>query len=215
MTSGFLLPLEFPALFLTGLAFGTGICSISCLPVISACILGNSRKGADGLYAMASFSAGKLMVAAILGAVCAALGRVLLESIGTDVFSGASGLFTLVAGLVLILRPACATCGNGCAGQASPFLLGMASPFTPCLPYAAMMAAAAASGSAAKGAAIALVFTLGTSLSPLILIALAMGWVGAGMARKIPLHIRGLSRFAGVLIVFSGIRTLLAGFTGF
>lgn len=211
MTGGFSLPLEFPALFLTGVAFGTGFCSISCLPAISACILGNSRKKADGLSAMASFSAGKLLVATLLGGVCAGLGRALLESLGTDFFSGASGLFTLFAGLVLIFRPARTSCDKRCAGHAPPFLLGMASPFTPCLPYAAMMAAAAASGSVAKGAAIAVVFTLGTSFSPLIFISLAMGWVGAGMARKIPLHIQGFSRFAGILVVLSGMRILCSG----
>lgn len=207
-----MLPMEFTALFLTGLGFGVGICSISCLPVISACILGNSRKGSDGFYALISFSAGKLVTAALLGALCAIVGRTLMADIKPEVFAQASGLLTIFAGLVLFFRPACTSCGEKKARQTSPFLLGMASPLTPCLPYAAMMATAAVAGSPAKGATLAFVFTLGTSLSPMIFVALAMGWVGAGMARKMPMQIAGFSRVAGVVIMLFGVRVFFLGF---
>ena len=58
-----LLPLEYPALFLAGMALGLGVCSATCLPLMGACLLGNSRRPADGLYAAAAFTLGRLLTA--------------------------------------------------------------------------------------------------------------------------------------------------------
>ncbi|TYT76037.1 sulfite exporter TauE/SafE family protein [Desulfobotulus mexicanus] len=205
------LPLEFPALFLAGLAFGLGICSTSCLPLMGTCILGNSRKPSDGILALLSFISGRLFTAGLLGAIFGGLGQAAMARLETPSMTLASGLFTLLAGLFLLFRPRCSGCASRKRAAAPPLLLGLASPLVPCLPYAAMMAAAAASGSAMKGAGLAMVFTLGTSLSPLILACMAMGWVGAGMAGKLPRQIEGFSRAAGLVVAIFGIKTLILG----
>ncbi|TWI74182.1 sulfite exporter TauE/SafE [Desulfobotulus alkaliphilus] len=205
------LPMEFPALFLAGLAFGLGICSTSCLPLMGTCILGNSRKASDGILALLSFVCGRLFTAGLIGAIFGRLGQAAMARLETPSMALASGLFTLLAGLFLLFRPRCSGCASRKRAAAPPLLLGLASPLVPCLPYAAMMAAAAASGSAMKGAGLAVVFTLGTSLSPLILACMAMGWVGAGMAGKLPRQIEGFSRAAGLVVAIFGIKTLLLG----
>jgi sulfite exporter TauE/SafE len=205
------LPLTLPALFLAGLAFGLGICSTSCLPLVGTCILGNSRKAGDGFWALASFACGRLLTAGLLGGLCGGLGQAAMAWLKTPSMTLASGFFTLMAGLFLLFRPRCGECASRKRAGTPPLFLGLASPLVPCLPYAAMMAAAAASGSFLKGGAVALVFTLGTTLSPLILACLAMGWLGAGMAQKLPSQIQGFSRASGLVVAVFGIKTLWLG----
>ncbi|MCW7754011.1 sulfite exporter TauE/SafE family protein [Desulfobotulus sp. H1] len=207
-----LLPLEFPALFLAGLAFGLGICSTSCLPLVGTCILGNSRSRGDGLAALLSFSGGRLLTAALLGALFGGMGQAAMAWLKTPSMTLASGVLTVAAGIFLVLRPRCGGCRSRGRNRTPPLMLGLASPLVPCLPYAAMMAAAAATGSPVRGAGVAFVFTLGTTLSPLILACVAMGWMGAGIAARIPEQIRGFSRAAGVAVMLLGMKTLWLGF---
>lgn len=202
------LPMAFPALFLAGLAFGLTVCSVTCLPLVGACIMGNSRSGTDGLRAFVGFACGRLVTASLLGALCAALGRTVLAPLGLPVLTLVAGGVTLGAGLLLLFRPRCAACAKRSKAHTPPLLLGLASPLVPCVPYMAMMAAAATAGSTAKGASMALVFTLGTTLSPFIVTCLVMGWVGAGMARKLPGQITGFTRAAGVVVGLFGIRIM-------
>ncbi len=198
------LPLEYLALFLAGLALGLGVCSTTCLPLMGACLLGNSRRPADGLYAAAAFTLGRLFTATVLGGLCGAAGGTLSPS----ALIAISGLVTLGAGVYLLARPRPGACRSCPKAGTPPLLLGLASPLIPCLPYGAMMATAAAAGSLWKGASVSAVFTLGTSLSPLLIFAAAMGWLGAGFAARIPGQITILSRLAGAAVMFWGVQTL-------
>jgi sulfite exporter TauE/SafE len=211
--TAFSLPLEYPALFLAGLALGLGVCSTTCLPLMGACLLGNSRRPADGLYAAAAFTLGRLFTATVLGGICGVFGGVLKSALDGSSLIALSGLVTLAAGVYLMARPRKAACTSCQKAGAPPLLLGLASPLIPCLPYVAMMAAAASSGSLWKGASVAAVFTLGTSLSPLVILAAAMGWLGAGFAARIPNQIAILSRLGGVAVAFWGVSTLYNGLT--
>lgn len=202
------LPTDFTALFIVGLSFGFGVCSVSCLPLVGAYIIGNSRKSADGCWALLSFACGRLFTASILGGICAGLGQAVVKSLETPVMTLISGIFTLSAGLFILVRPRCVHCRANNRAHTPPFILGLASPLVPCLPYAAMMASAAASGCVWKGAGMAVVFILGTTLSPLIPACMGMGWIGAGMTRRLPDRIAGFGRAAGVIVIINGINTV-------
>lgn len=211
MNAVFALPAEYPTLFLAGLAAGFGICSLTCLPLLGACLLGNSREKGDGLRAALTYSTGRLLSAATAGAFCGYLGHLASEIVKSPLLFILSGIFTLAAGIYLLIhpRPACCDCRRH--ATTPPLLLGLSGSLIPCLPNAAMLAAASVSGSAIKGMGAALTFTLGVVLSPLLAISGLLGLLGFGIAAKIPRHIAIFSRAAGVAVILLGSKTLLTG----
>ncbi len=87
--------------------------------------------------------------------------------------------------------------------------LGLITGMLPCVPYTAVMAAAAASGSLVTGGALALCFGLGTSVSPLLIIGGGAGWFSKKILEKTP-DLDGIIRkITGGMIVLMGARMLI------
>ncbi len=178
------------AALLAGLTYGTLYCGPSCGPFLCAFIMGTNTGSFQAARSLAVFTAARVTTYGIVGVVSGLL--------GTDVFSthtsGSPVLGVVVImiggwmwrrtpqrqepdGLVQIGKSSTAR-GAQCmrsAGARPLWLAGTAFALTPCPPMLAMLACAAHTGSPWTGAAIMMLFGLGTSLSPLILICLMAG----------------------------------------
>ncbi len=71
---------------------------------------------------------------------------------------------------------------------------------------------AASGNSAINGCRATVLFGLGTTISPLIFIGGAMGWLSAGISRKIPQHSGLFQRICGLVLVSFGIKLILKAY---
>lgn len=163
--------------FLLGIAYGIGPCTWSCAPVLVPLVVGSSKGTMHGLLQTIWFSAGRITVYILLGFLMGLFGKAL----NLELPSSAFGVFLVFLGTMVIIRlpnrclyRSCSITRNHMA-----FVAGLVMGISPCLPLVAALGLSVASKSAVTGAAIALVFGLGTSLSPLLLIGPLSGRMGS------------------------------------
>ncbi|ADH85548.1 urease accessory protein UreH domain-containing protein [Desulfurivibrio alkaliphilus] len=176
--------LEPAGIFLLGLAYGSTVCSLSCLPWLGPYLLGCGSGFRDGLLAALFFMLGKALSYAFLGAVAGLLGQVL--TIGAEQQRLIPGLALIGAALLLPLfakegcRPRPAQAGK----RGSLLLLGMATSLVPCPPLAAILVLAAASGSWLAGGGYGLLYGTALMISPLLIAGGGLALIGQQIRRQ-------------------------------
>lgn len=201
---------DYLALLLLGLVSGATVCSVGCLTHLGPYLLGSATGFRQGVSATVSYLAGKCLVYLLWGGGAGWAGALL--PLGRQGLRG-SGLLLVAAALVLPLfnRAACpgrlATLGN----RGTLFGLGAVTTLVPCPTLLGVLTVAAASGSAAAGAACGGSFALGLLCSPLVV----AGGVLGHCAGRLRLEVGGVRRifqgFAMVVLIAMGVRLMLGG----
>lgn len=221
---------ELPLYFLSGL-LGSGHCLGMCGGFVIAIGL-HDRSVSKALFKQLAYSAGRCFTYGCLGALLGGVGKTIAQDLAflgdvgaiLAIVAGIAVAYFGVAGLTgfslmrLIQRrwigkqttSACSSASlfssvfkQGAGGTSGAFLAGLATGFLPCGLLYGMLSIAAASQSVTRGAAVMVIFGIGTS--PLLM---ALGVAG----RSITLRWRGvLYRAAAISLLFAGALTCVRG----
>ena len=219
------IPSPFLGALVGGLIYGFTFCSSACLPFVAGYIAGVGAGFRKGVAITLTYNAGRIAAYAVIGAVVAALGglfQVLLSETSLVPFqeysSIAFGIVTIVIGISIILKSKSKSCDTGFStnGESNPskfagridiraFFLGFSRGFVLCPPLIALLIYSLAFAAPIEGVALAVLFGLGTTLSPLLLLGGATGWI----LNKAPLLRKWISLGGAVILMTFGFGTML------
>lgn len=206
---------------LLGASMGLTACSVTCLPFIGTWALGRASGYPEAWRHILSFLAGRVLAYTLLALFAGMLGMGLANALGGIWGSLAIGGASILAGLWLLAgrRPA------GCAKRAAPveqvirwgrprdatppFLMGSALALTPCTPLASLLAVAAESGAPLRGAGFGLVFGLGATLTPMLLLVPLAGRMGQALRQERDWLAPWLPRAAALVLIVLGLRRIV------
>ncbi len=206
----------FTGLFMTGCLLGFTVCSFSCIPIVCTIVMGTRRGFKNGFVSAVTFSGGRILGYTVAGMICGLTGVAAEKVFQQKQIIVAAAVLFLLTGLSLVLLPA----KRKCQKTRKPFIqnknprlrltsLGLITGMMPCIPYAAVMAAAAASGSVVLGGMSAFCFGLGTSVSPLLLIGGGAGWFSQKIVEKTPDMDGVIRKISGCIIIVMGLRMVI------
>jgi uncharacterized protein len=187
---------------LLGISYGFGPCMISCAPVLVPLLISTSKNTRQAFVATLIFSLGRITVYVILGLMMGAIGRLLNVTLPRW-FVGA---FMIALGLSVMFRVQnrCLLSKIKITGPHMAFVAGLLMGITPCAPMLAALALAVSAKSVIMGGLIALVFGIGTVVSPLLIIGILSGkWAQLKEFRSINHFV------AGGFLILLGILSML------
>lgn len=173
-----------------GFAYGTTVCSLTCLPYFGPYLMGTGRGFADGLASTLSFSVGKLCTYAALGGVAAAIGHAFTLQGAHKVIMGIV-LLSVALTVPLVSRGSCHNRCQMLGKRGSLFFLGVASSLAPCPPLVAVFLLAANKGVVLSGIVYGFCYGLGMIISPMLLI----GGGFAMISERIKKEVKGFAPF--------------------
>ena len=156
-----------------GVLYGIGPCTLFCAPVMVPLVMSYSKDGREGIKHALVFSAGRMTSYASLGAVSGLLG-IALTNILTKEMTAA---VIIAFGVLILLKrypKKCAFAGRVKGGQTS-FSSGVLLGLSPCYPLISLLSLAALSGSPVTGLAMGIIFGLGTTITPLLILGFFAG----------------------------------------
>jgi sulfite exporter TauE/SafE len=159
--------------FVLGIVYGLGPCTFSCAPILVPIVMSTSKSYKEGLLYTLVFSFGRVVVYTILGIMMGAIGKLLNVSFPNWLM----GSFMLLLGVALFFNfhKKCLISKVKITGLHMSFVAGIIMGFSPCAPLLGALGLSIASKSAIYGGLIALIFGIGTVLSPILLIGVASG----------------------------------------
>lgn len=202
-----------------GILYGLTFCSSSCLPHIVSYIAGVGAGFRRGVISASIYSWGRITAYAALGGVTVILKASLSESFFASLQKNSSIVFsfvTILIGLYILLK------GSFLCGECSlirkqrvrsisllgridlgAFILGFARGLVVCPPLVALLLTSLTFPQT-NSIALAVFFGVGTSLSPMVIVAGATGW----LLNKATMFSRWLSRIGGGALLLMGVITL-------
>lgn len=201
--------LEWTSIFFLGIAYGTTVCSLSCLPILAPCVLSTGRGFRDGLSLSFSFMQGKVLAYSFMGGLAALFGSSFLNASSAQQILG---LVLIIMGIMLPFmnrRKCSSTCEQ--PNRKLPFFtLGLSTSLVPCPPLIAILTTAAARGDVVSGSLYGALFGIGLTISPLLL----AGGGAAAIAKTINMKSPRIQLFtqalSALLIINMGINMILA-----
>lgn len=192
---------------LLGLSVGLTACTVSCLPYMGTWVLGRAGGAGVALADAGAFVLGRVGGYAALGGAAGFAGAALAE--GLEGIGGAVlGAGAILAALLLLRPEARGNCAVSRRPRLPPALMGAALALVPCPPLASLVAAAAASGSTGRGAALGLAFGLGAAVTPLLVVLPVLGGFAGSLRRQQPWLGRWLRLGGAVVLALIGARAL-------
>jgi cytochrome c-type biogenesis protein len=215
--------------FIFGLSYGLVFCTSTCLPYIASYIAGIGAGFRKGVTVTVIFNSGRVIAYALIGAAIGAF-KLLLSDETLAAFqtysSFAFAAVTVAIGASLLIKsrhPAapCKDCSvkqqDNSLGRMNEkfdfraFSLGLSRGLVICPPLLLLLVTyAAAGGAPLDSVIIALLFGIGTTLSPILLLGGVTGWLLA----KAPLFRKWIAIAGGLLLIIFGISTLVSAFIG-
>jgi sulfite exporter TauE/SafE len=214
------LAMPYLSALVTGMITGISQCSVACAPVISTFVMGSGEGTLDGLKSYTAFSAGKVIMYAVLGLFSGQIGILLDDA--NDIVADVSMFFSFILvsiGVMMLIRPVSAGCHHpkGKVGQIDSgarnvlfnprthaFTMGMAFAAIPCPPMAGMLVYSLKMPSILSSSILMSLFGLGAAFSPLISICAAAGWFSKNIKNKAPRYKMLFQRVSGVILIFLG-----------
>lgn len=214
--------------FAGGLLYGLAVCTASCLPIIAGYIAGVGSGFTKSIKITLIFNSGRVLAYALIGALIGLFGG-LLQFFGSEailspfqVYSSlAFGIVTIIIGGWLLLkarRPSCDCNMQESNNMPSPgrvgrygvnlgaFSLGLTRGLIICPPLIALLAYSLSFGNPLGSIGIAVLFGLGTTISPILLLGGVTGW----LLSKAPLFHKWISMAGGIILIALGIATVLS-----
>jgi sulfite exporter TauE/SafE len=208
-----------------GLLYGTIFCTSECLPIIASYIAGTGAGFRKGVVITLIYNSGRVLSYALIGGIVGLIGgsvNFLLDETALTSFRIYSayfiGLITILIGIHILLK---AKKNSGCQKECESidewkvgrldvraFTLGLSRGLIICPPLFALLAYSIPFGSPLDSLALAVLFGLGTSISPMLLLGGVTGW----LLNKAPLFRKWLSILGGVGLIALGIGTIILAF---
>jgi uncharacterized protein len=206
--------------FAGGLLYGLAVCTASCLPIVTGYIAGVGAGFGRGIKISMIFNSGRVLAYALIGAIIglfSGLFRIFVSESAISPFqvysSIAFGIVTIVIGVSIYLksRKPC-----DCNIQAhivnvgrfgfdvGAFSLGLSRGLIICPPLIALLIYSLPFTSPVGSVVIAVLFGLGTTLSPMLLLGGVTGW----LLNKAPLFRKWISIAGATLLIVLGIITI-------
>lgn len=201
-----------------GLLYGLTFCASACLPYIISYIAGIGAGFKKGIVVTSIYNSGRILAYAIIGTIVGLLSTVISEEVFgfyQQYSSIAFGAAIIVIGVTILVRKfgvgACKTkeCHDLGVSKLTQrfdlraFSMGFTRGLILCPPLIALLLYAV-TFSPVNCTILAVLFGLGTALSPLLLLGGATGW----LLNKAPLFRTWLSRIGGVALVVMGFSVL-------
>jgi sulfite exporter TauE/SafE len=199
-----------------GFLYGLVFCTSTCLPYVASYIAGINAGFRRGMTVTMIFNAGRITAYAIIGAAIGALRLLVDESMRTVFQTYSAYLFsitTLIIGVSILLRKNPAGCNCVAEELQKPskhrllerfdlraYSLGLTRGMILCAPLLTILAYAVSFASPIDSLLLAVLFGVGTALSPIILLGGATGW----LLNKAPLFRIWISRAGGIALIVLG-----------
>lgn len=197
--------------WLLGASLGLTACTATCLPFMGTWVLGRGGSQIQALRDTALFVCGRILAYTILGALAAAAGTWLAQTMRGGSGNLAIGMASVVAGLWLMRSESshkpCGAARN--AGNTPPILLGFSLSLTPCAPLASLLAVCAAAGSIQLGIANGVAFGLGAALTPLLILVPLISLLGKQLRENRDWLTRWIRWGAAVVLLLLGVKRIL------
>jgi len=219
-------PQSYLEVFVFGVTYGLIFCTSACLPYIASYIAGIGVGFRKGVAVTIIYNIGRVTAYALIGAAIGLFKIILSNDALTSFQAYSSFTFAIVAiaiGANLILKSKkksstyneC-TVSTNCHTSAinrvnekfdfRAFILGLSRGLIICPPLLLLLVAYSASGATAiDSLLIAVIFGTGTTLSPILFLGGATGW----LLRKAPLFKKWISIGGGFLLIIFGFITLI------
>jgi len=205
----------------SGFAFGAVVCTSSCLPYIASYIAGINAGFRKGVIVTLIFNLGRVAAYTLIGAAIGLFKLVITDSllISFQQYSGpAFGIISIILGVYLLLKSRKSQRCNIYETKAvnekkflgrfdlGAFTLGFSRGLIICTPLMWILATSIPFASPIDSVALALLFGIGTSLSPILLFGGATGW----LLTKAPLFRKWISIGGAALLIILGAITLFS-----
>jgi len=192
------------------------------LPFVASYIAGVGAGFRKGVAITVVFNSGRIAAYALIGAAIGLFNFVVggpYLSAFSQYSSLAFGVVSMVIGVSILLKSRSSACS--CPGKttgeissksriiggidARAFTLGLSRGLVLCPPLIALLVYAATFASPAESISLAVLFGLGTALSPVFLLGGATGW----LLNKAPLFRKWISIFGAGILIILGLSTLI------
>lgn len=212
--------------FSGGLLYGLAVCTASCLPIVTGYIAGVGAGFGRGVKITLIFNLGRVLAYALIGAIIglfSGLFRLFVSEAAISPFqiysSLAFGIVSIVIGTSIFLKARkpcdCNVQENknrftktGKAGRFGfdfgAFSLGLSRGLIVCPPLIALLIYSLPFASPVGSVGIAVLFGLGTTLSPILLLGGVTGW----LLNKAPLFRKWISIAGAAVLIGLGIITM-------
>ena len=207
--------------FVGGLFFGLAYCTASCLPVVAGYIAGVGSGFRQSVKITLIFNGGRVVAYTLIGAIIGLFGGLLQFFVSEEAISPfqiysslAFGLVTVAIGVVLMFQARKSTCNckapdaQVAAGRMrrfgvdfGAFSLGFTRGLIVCLPLISILTTTMTLVNPAGSVAIAILFGLGTTISPILILGGVTGW----LLNKAPLFRKWIAIAGGVILIVLGI----------
>jgi thiol:disulfide interchange protein DsbD len=206
---------------ISGFLFGLVVCTASCLPYIASYIAGINAGFRKGVLVTFIFNLGRITAYALIGTAIGLFKLVVSDSLlaSFQQYSGpAFGVVSIIIGVHLLLK---SRSSNSCDKKteqtvsrkkiigrfdAGAFALGFSRGLVVCTPLMALLAFSIPFASPIDSIVLAVLFGLGTSLSPILLFGGATGW----LLSKAPLFRKWIAISGSALLIILGVTTVLS-----
>jgi len=211
--------LNLPTVFIIGLVFGIGPCTITCLPYLGPVFLSKEGGIKDSWKIILPFSMGRMSSYTALGALSGYAGASIENMIHTPMVAWMLGGATVAVGLLIFWRSysnksACGSHSNRRNLQDNRFLpsglffMGVGMAATPCAPLATIMLTAAATASTVSGFLLGFSFGVGAVLVPALVFGIGMAYFGQRIREIMQVWRTTLERSSACLLIILGIGTI-------
>lgn len=216
--------------FAGGLLYGLVVCTASCLPIVTSYIAGVGAGFGKGVKITLIFNFGRVLAYTLIGALIglfSGLFRLFISDAAISPFqiysSLAFGIVTIIIGISIFFkaRKPCncnaqdakniiTTRKTGRFGfDIGAFSLGLSRGLIVCPPLIALLVYSLPFSNPLGSIGIAVLFGLGTTLSPILLLGGVTGW----LLNKAPLFRKWISIAGGSVLIVLGIITMISSVT--
>jgi len=183
--------------FVGGLFFGLAYCTASCLPVVAGYIAGVGSGFRQSVKITLIFNGGRVVAYTLIGAIIGLFGGLLQFFVSEEAISPfqiysslAFGLVTVAIGVVLMFQARKSTCNCKAPDvqvaqsrmrhfgvDFGAFSLGFTRGLIVCLPLISILTTTMTLVNPGGSVAIAILFGLGTTISPILILGGVTGWL--------------------------------------
>jgi thiol:disulfide interchange protein DsbD len=219
------IPNPYVEAFAVGLLYGLVFCTSSCLPYIASYIAGIGADFRKGVIATLIYNMGRVTAYALIGGLIGLLSgvfRFMVSESSLSTFQQYSsfgfGIVTIIIGVSILLksRSTSIPCNPECNKTTGlkkisknfdvrAFSLGFSRGLIICPPLALLLLYSIPFAAPIDSFAVAVLFGLGTALSPMLLLGGVTGW----LLNKAPLFRKWISLAGGGLLIVLGVLTLV------
>ncbi|MES9831564.1 MAG: sulfite exporter TauE/SafE family protein [Candidatus Thiodiazotropha sp. DIVDIV] len=227
--------LSFGAALLLGLSFGSGPCTIACLPYLGPVFTSSDQNSWGAWRTLLPFSLGRASGYTLLAGAAGWAGLWVEDLVAGPWVRWLLGSATVLVALSIIWRRHNKSCISNCQSSTSVkleatsavqsnslatkslpgslYMMGLGMAFNPCAPLTTLILAAATSASILNGASLGAGFSMGAVLVPTLVFATGLAHFGKQIRLHLDRHRTALENTSVGLLVLIGCATAMGWIT--